>query len=100
MAIVIEEEKKNGLELMRVAWFVAFIAIVGIAVYYIFFAAPELVVVPPPQGFSAAVPTGLNIQPQDVLGSPAFQALKVPQFPLPSASGPVSVGRQNPFVAP
>ncbi len=99
MAIIIEEEG-NKMNVVHLVGWLVFFAVVVVAAYYLFFASPQLIVVPPPNGYENIAPiAGYTIQPQDVLQSPAFQALKQPPFPLPSPSGP-AVGRSNPFVAP
>ena len=100
MAIIIEE-KKRGTNLIRLGGWVGILVIVGIAIYYVFFAAPELVNIAAPPGLQNIAPLSqITLHPQDVLNSPAFQALKPPSFSLPSPQGPTAVGRSNPFIAP
>jgi hypothetical protein len=102
MAIIIEEEKNGkNMNLIRFfAWLVILI-IVAIAAYYLFFVKPELVIITPPANFQYIAPIAqANLDPQAVLNSPAFTALKQPNFPLPTPNGPVPVGRPNPFVSP
>ncbi len=99
MAIIVEEGKKKTNILGIAAW-VVFLIILGASLYYIFFAAPELVVLPDTGSLNAIAPiASLSLHPQDVVGSAAFKALQSTVTP-PSPSGPVSVGRSNPFVAP
>jgi hypothetical protein len=100
MAIVIEEAQKDRTNLWRfLAWFGVFIVIAA-AVYYIFFAAPELVVVTPSGNFNAIAPiANISLDPSSVLQNQAFQSLQS-TVPPPSPSGPAAVGRSNPFIAP
>lgn len=101
MAIVVEEEKKNGVDLVRLIGWLAIIGTLGAAIYYIFFAAPQLVTIQPATGFQTITPLSkVTLHPEDVLNSQAFQTLKSPSFTLPSAQGPSSMGRSNPFIAP
>ena len=100
MAIVIEEEKSR-VSIAGIGGLVIFVAVVAAAVYYIFFAAPELVPVPLPQGYEDIAPAaGFNLNPENVLAKPPFTDLQMPAFPLPTPGGPAPVGRANPFVAP
>jgi hypothetical protein len=100
MAIVVEEER-NRVNLGRLLGWVVFLIVVGVAVYYIFFAAPELVTISPPAGVQAIEPiTQFTLNPADVLNSATFTSLKPPSFPLPTPTGPATVGRSNPFIAP
>lgn len=89
------------MDLVRLGgWIVVFIVLI-VAAYYLFFQSPPLVPVAPPSSFTSIAPiTGFSLQPEDVLNSPAFQALKVPPFALPTPGGPASVGRTNPFLSP
>jgi hypothetical protein len=100
MAIIVEEEKisKSGITSL-LGWFVMLIAI-GAGVYYLFFAAAAPVIITPPAGFSNITPiTQITFNPQTVIASPAFTAL-TQTISEPSATGPVSVGRSDPFIAP
>lgn len=100
MAIIIEERKSRA-SLVRLIGWLAVIVIIGVAAYYIFFAAPQLVIVSPSGGLQSIAPISqVTLHPEDVLNSPAFQSLKIPAFPLPSPQGPAAVGRVNPFVSP
>jgi len=100
MAIVVEEEK-NKVNVVRLLGWVVVVVVILAAAYYIFFASPELVTVSPPTGFQNITPISQAvIQPQTVLGSPAFSALQSPPFPLPTPQGPAAVGRTDPFLAP
>lgn len=100
MAIIVEEEK-NTTNYVRLIGWIVILAVIGAAVYYLFFAAPELVVIPPPAGFQNIAPiSGVTLSPDSVLKSPTYVALNQPPFPLPTSTGPVSVGRADPFLAP
>jgi len=101
MAIIVEEGKSNSGNIIRIAGWIGILGILGVAIYYIFFAAPELVIITPPVSLQEVTPlAGVTLHPEDVLNSPSFQALKPPSFPLPTPQGPASVGRQDPFLAP
>ena len=101
MAIIVEEERGNRIDIVRIAGWGVILIVLGAAIYYIFFAAPQLVTISPPPGYSSIAPiSGLSIQPENVLNGAAYQALKQPNFPLPTPSGPAPVGRLNPFIAP
>jgi hypothetical protein len=99
MAIIVEEEKKKSNIIGVVAW-IAFFVIVGTAIYYIFFAAPVATVPTATGNLSTLAPlASTTLQPQNLVNTPAFVALHSP-IPNPTPQGPVSVGRQNPFIAP
>ncbi len=99
MAIVVEEEKRQSHIFSIVGW-LAFLAVAAAGVYYIFFAAPESVTLPASGGLSVLAPlTQSAVQPQDVENSAALQALHT-TIVSPTSTGPTSVGRQNPFLAP
>ncbi len=98
MAIVVEEEKSRANPGRLFGW-LGVIVILAVAVYYILFAAPELVVIPPPAGFATIAPiSSASLHPEDVLNSPTFRALSQPSFSLPTSTGPAGVGRPNPFL--
>ncbi len=98
MAIVIEEGQKKSNMLAIVGWLV-FLGIAAGAVYYIFFAQPELVAIPASGNVSVIAPLTQNsLDPQAVIQSKAFQSLKS-TVTLPTPQGPASVGgRSNPFI--
>jgi hypothetical protein len=99
MAIVVEEGKKSANVMGLLGWLVVFV-VIGCSIYYIFFAAPQLVVIPPTGNLSTIAPiTQLNLNPQQVIGSPAFTAL-TSTIVLPTPQAPVSVGRPDPFIVP
>ena len=101
MAIVVEENNKNRANLVRILGWVGILVLFGAAIYYVFFAAPEVVVISPPANFQYVTPlASATLHPEDVLNSPGFQSLKSPSFPLPTAQGPAGVGRSDPFLSP
>ena len=100
MAIIVEEEKKTTSHIFSIAGWLAVLVIAAAAVYYIFFAAPQPVTLSSAGGLSVIAPlTQSAIQPQDVEGSSALQALHT-TITAPTSTGPVSVKRSNPFLAP
>ena len=100
MAIIIEEDKKKSNIVAILGW-LAVIGVLGAGVYYLFFAAPEFVVITPPTNLQYIAPISqVSLSPDDVLKSASFQLLKPPSFPLPTPQGPTAVGRTNPFIAP
>ena len=99
MAIVIEEEKKSSNILAVFGWLVV-LAMIGAAIYYVFFVEPPSAIILPSgtlQSLGSLPASGVN--PQDVVNNDEFQALQQ-YISEPTSTGPVSVGRQNPFVAP
>lgn len=98
MAILIEEEKKNGTGgiLTILTWLIVLGAILG-AAYYLFFAQPQLVgKITAPAGFQNTQQLiQINLNPQAILQSQSFQALKQYITPLQ----PSTTGRPNPFLA-
>ena len=99
MAIVVEEEKKSSNTFAFFGWIIV-AAIIVAAIYYIFFVTPVPAVIAPSgaAGTIGSIPS-INVNPQDIVGGAEFQQLQ-PYIAEPTATGPVSVGRQNPFVAP
>lgn len=99
MAIVVEDEQKKSGLFGLIGWLV-FLVIAGAAVYYVFFAQPELVVIPASGTIGTIAPiTQTALHPETVVQGVAFQALKS-TIALPSPSGPAAVGRPDPFIAP
>jgi hypothetical protein len=99
MAIVVEEGEKKSNLLGMLGWLV-FLGIIGATVYYVFFAQPQLVVIPSTGTIGTIAPiTQSAASPSVVMQSPAFQALKS-TITLPTPQGPTGVGRTNPFIAP
>ena len=99
MAIIVETEKKNSNILAFFGWLVVFGIIIA-AIYYIFFVAPPSATILPTGTLQSveALPVA-TVNPQNLTGSEQFQALKQ-YIGQPTSTGPVSVGRPNPFVAP
>jgi len=99
MAIIVEEkENKNGL--FAIIGWVIFLAIAGAAVYYVFFAKPELITIPASDNIAKIAPiANLALHPETVVQGAAFQSL-ISSITAPSPQGPASVGRTNPFIAP
>src|SRR5689334_6014013 len=100
MAIIVSEERNSGASLIRLVGWLGVLAIIGAAIYYIFFVTPDVVVIPPSGNLQNIAPiASITIHPEDVINSAAFQSLQE-SIPAPSPSGPVSVGRSNPFMTP
>jgi len=99
MAIIVEEDKGKS-NIGKIVGALAILGIIGASVYYIFFAAPELVIIAPTGALSTIAPIAqVSLHPEDVINSASFQALK-PGIPAPSSTGPGTVGRSNPFILP
>jgi len=99
MAIIIEEEKKRSNIFAFLGWFVV-IAIIAVAIYYIFFIEPPSATILPTGTLQqvSALPVA-SINPQDVINSQGFQSLQ-PYIAEPSSTSPAGLGRSNPFIAP
>ncbi|KKW45484.1 MAG: hypothetical protein A3A43_00835 [Candidatus Liptonbacteria bacterium RIFCSPLOWO2_01_FULL_56_20] len=95
MAIIIEEEKNRVGIVGFIGWLVV-IAVIAAALYYVFFKQPELIEVDVPENVRNAeeLSQKITLNPDAVVQSPAFQALK--RYVTPSA--PATLGRQNPFL--
>ncbi|HEY5220917.1 MAG TPA: hypothetical protein VIJ29_02090 [Candidatus Paceibacterota bacterium] len=99
MAIIVDEGEKKTNLLGIIGW-VVFLAIAAAAIYYIFFAQPQLVVIPATGALGTIAPIAQDaIQPDTVIQSAPFRAL-TSTVPLPTPQGPASVGRTDPFLAP
>ncbi len=97
MAIIIEEERKRSNITGLVGWFVI-LAIIAAAVYYVGFAAPELVIITPTDTISSIAPIAQSsLDASQITGSPAFKALIASSIPPVATS---TGGRPNPFLAP
>lgn len=95
MAIIVEQERSRSGILTFVIWGVILVIIV-VAVYYVFFRKPETINVAPPASFANTQELAkIHFNPQDLIGNPAFQALKT-YITLPQAS---TTGRVNPFLS-
>ncbi|HTY40077.1 MAG TPA: hypothetical protein VMC43_03245 [Candidatus Paceibacterota bacterium] len=96
MAIVIEEQRENGSNLGSVLVWVGILIIIAAAVYYLFFAQPELIEVAAPSGFQATEQiTKIDLNADDVVKSGSFAALQE-HVTLPTND---QFGRPNPFLA-
>lgn len=95
MAIVIEEEKKGGIGILTVLTWLAILGAIGGAVYYIFFAQPQLVgkIIAPPGFEKTQEIIKINLNPKDVVDS-LTKSYKQYISPLQ----PSTVGRPNPFM--
>lgn len=100
MAIIVEEEKKQRSHVFGLAGWLAFLAVIAAAVYYLFFATPPSVTLTAAGSLSSiATLTQSAVQPQDVENSAALQALHT-TVAVPTSTGPAAVSRTNPFIAP
>ena len=99
MAIIIGQNEKKSNLFSIIGWII-FLAIAGAAVYYVFFAQPELVAIPAAGRLGTiATITQISLHPDTVVQSAAFEAL-ISTIPLPATSSPALVGRPDPFIAP
>jgi hypothetical protein len=95
MAIIIEEQKR------RINWFalaliVFVVAIIGAAIYYLFFASTPLVErVVPPRLQSLQELSLIELQPEKVISDSRFQILK--QYVDPIEVPTSSIGKTDPF---
>ena len=99
MAIIVETEKKNSNILTFFGWLIV-VAIIIAAAYYIFFVTPPPASITPAgslQGVEALPAATVN--PQTLLNDQEFQSLQQ-YVGEPTSTGPVPVGRANPFIAP
>lgn len=99
MAIVIEEEKKGSNILAFFGW-VVILAIIVAAIYYIFFVEPPSAIILPTGALQSvgSLPVS-TVNPQNVVNNAEFQAFQQ-LIPEPTSTGPVPVGRQDPFISP
>jgi hypothetical protein len=99
MAIIVEEGKKKN-NLLAIAGWVLFLAIVGVSAYYIFFTEPQLVPIAATGTLSTIAPiANIKLDPQTIVSSTQFESLQS-DITLPTPEGPTPVGRPNPFIAP
>ena len=99
MAIVIEEEK-NRTNIMGIAGWLVFFAIIVAAAYYVFFAPAESIIISPPANLASITSVSqVAFSPQSVTSDKTFQSLQQ-YVPSPSAQGPATIGRANPFIPP
>jgi hypothetical protein len=99
MAIIIEEEKKTSGTLNMLGW-LAMLAIVGAAIYYVFFVSPGTAIILPSASLnSIGSITQASLNARSIVSSTEF--LSFEQYvATSSAFGSVPVGRANPFVSP
>jgi len=99
MAIIVEEEKNKSNLTSLFGWFIIIVAIAA-AGYYLFIASPPPTVITPPAGFSdISAITQITFDPSSVINSSGFTALQQ-TVAEPTSTGPVAIGRPNPFIAP
>ena len=92
MAILIEEEKKNGISFLGIiGWFVLLLLILFLA-YYVFFKKPEIISLELPKG--ATEFSNISLDPGRVVTRPDF-AVRSSRI-TPRVPG--SIGRNNPFL--
>lgn len=95
MAIVVEEEKQSKGSFIGVLIWIVILSVLGAIVYYIFFKKPQTIEVLQPVGFkNTEALSKINLNTEELVQSPAFQALKS-YIPLPK---PINAGRTNPFL--
>jgi hypothetical protein len=100
MAIVIEEDKSKSQNSVSFLGLIIIVVILAVAAYFIFFVNPEPTPVTPPAGLDNIDSLSqVQIDPATVANNPSFQALKQ-YIPEPTSTGPASVGRTDPFIAP
>ncbi|MEK7138484.1 MAG: hypothetical protein AAB787_03180 [Patescibacteria group bacterium] len=95
MAIIVEEEKKNGGGFLGLLTWVILIGVIGFAAYYIFFKKAEIVDVVIPANFENINQiTAKRIEPKEIEENPIFKSLVTdPTYPTAA-----KVGRVNPFL--
>ena len=94
MAIVVEEEQKSSRGLGSLIAWVIIVAVIGVAIYYVFFKRPDLVEQATPTLTSTEELSKIQLQPDEVINSPSFRALHSYVQPLTAPGG----GRANPFL--
>lgn len=98
MAIIIEEEKNSSKNTPAVLGWIIIIVVVLVAGYFIYLAPPPSVVVKPPANFEKIAPIAqINFDPTTLVNSAPFQSLKE-YISEPTSTGPVGVGKANPFI--
>ena len=95
MAIIVEEPKNQSSLVAIVTWGIFFI-VIATATYYLFFEQPRLIELSTPTNLeNASSLAKLDLNPQDLVQNPSFQALV--STPIPSSTAPI--GRANPFLS-
>ncbi len=96
MAIIIEEQKQGGTRAIggMLVWLFAMV-LLGVSVYYLFFTHPELIEIPPPEGFqNESTLSRIDLQMADPLKAQISEQLK--SQVIVSEGG--TFGRPNPFI--
>ena len=94
MAIIIEEEKKK-FNWFALASVILVVALIAVAVYYLFFAPVPLIERVTPLSLQPIQElSGITLQPEAIVNNPKFQVLKA--YVNPITIGPV--GKSNPFL--
>ncbi|MBM3256973.1 MAG: hypothetical protein FJY98_01435 [Candidatus Liptonbacteria bacterium] len=95
MAIIIEEEREGGTSLITIVIWIVILGVVGAAAYYLFFKNPDFISFSTPPSFqNTEALAKIDLNPEKVVRSPEFQALKqYTSLPQPS-----KLGRKNPFL--
>jgi hypothetical protein len=98
MAILVEEEKDRSNLTNSLGWAMIGLIVI-VAAYYILFAPVTPAVITPPASLqNVNTIGGITFDPTTILNGASYQALKQ-YVPEPVPTGPVAVGRQNPFLA-
>jgi len=96
MAIIIEEQRRK-INWFALALILLLVAIIGAAIYYLFFAPIPLVErVAPPRLKSLQELSSIKLQPETIINDSRFQILK--QYVNPIEIQTNSIGKTNPFV--
>jgi len=96
MAIIIEGEKRK-INWLALATIVLIVAVLGTAIYYLFFAATPLAEKIAPVPLRSIQELSLiKLEPETIINNPAFQVLKQYVNPIEIESG--AVGKANPFL--
>src|SRR3989344_8267197 len=96
MAIVVSEEGEKKINVGNLVIWFSVLAIIGIAVYFIFFKRPGFVETVSPSNYQNIDPlANVTLNPQEV----ANDINKLLKEYVPPPSPPI-VGRENPFLTP
>jgi hypothetical protein len=100
MAIIVEEKQQKNAPIFNLVGWLALLGAATVAIYYIFFAAAPAITLPALGGLNTIAPlTQSAVQPQTLENSAALQALST-TITTPTSTGPASMIRPNPFIAP
>lgn len=95
MAIVVEEERRSSVNIIGVMMWGLVLVAIGLSAYYLFFKRPELIPITVPANFENAESlSNIQLNPEEVLDSPTFKALKTLVNPVK----PEGVGKSNPLL--